>query len=126
MDFSDLKSIELTIQQMFNEFLNVDHENHFFQYYISKTKNVYIKGITKDKNTIQLEMHGPIISNPDIARLLRNYGWEIGESSGTNIINSTMQEFKNGNAALFIFQSLRAYDLSYDDINFEGYEIKTL
>ncbi len=30
MDFEDLKSIELTIQQMFNEFLNVDHENHFF------------------------------------------------------------------------------------------------
>ena len=72
MDFEDLKSIELTIQQMFNEFLNVDHENHFFQYYISKTKNVYIKGITKDKNTIQLEMHGPIISNADIVRLLRN------------------------------------------------------
>ena len=111
---------------MFHEFLNVDYENHFFQYYISKTKNVYIKGITKDKNTIQLEMHGPIISNADIARLLRNYGWEIGESSGTNIINSTMQEFKNGNTALFIFQSLRAYDLSYDDINFEGYEIKTI
>ena len=31
MDFEDLKSIELTIQQMFNEFLNVDYENHFFQ-----------------------------------------------------------------------------------------------
>ena len=126
MEFSDLKSIELTIQQMFNEFLNVDHEDHFFQYYISKTKNIYIKGTTKDKNTIQLEMHGPIISNADIARLLRNYGWEIGESSGTNIINSTIQEFKNGDTALFIFQSLRAYDISYDDINFEGYEIKTL
>jgi len=37
-----------------------------------------------------------------------------------------MQGFKNGDTALFIFQSLRAYDLSYDDINFDGYDIHTV
>jgi len=60
---------------------------------------------------------GNTASDPDL---------KIHHSSGTNIINSTIQEFKNGATALFIFQSLRAYDISYDDINFEGYEIKTL
>ena len=126
MEFSELKSIELTIQKMFNEFLVVNDKEHYFIYHISKIKNVFIKGTNKDKKTIRLEMHGPIISNLDISRILKNAGWEIGESSGKNVIDVTLSDFKNGDAAYLIFQSLRAYDLSYDDINFDGYDINTV
>ena len=120
-DFSQEK-----IQEILDKHMTDDDADGYFIYRISEMENIYVQGYQNHQSgEFHLELTGKnILTNPDILdtekfKKLIALGWK--NPRGKENINfnreSSTQDWLDGKMAKFLYDSLRIFDLSADQID---------
>ena len=115
---------EKGIQEVLDNFIPKSEEvgSHFI-YTISGSENIYAQGFRIEDNNYSIEVTGKnYLTNPDIIdtqkyKELILLGWNVPDEGENFNCEVTVKDCLDGKTAKLLFESLKLFDLSEDQIN---------